>query len=148
MGQITFECVMSFFASLCFGVIFQVRGIKLIFSGLGGALGWLVYLLCAVPFPGSTIPRFFIATVVITLFTEWCARLLRAPVSVFLAVALIPLVPGGGIYQTMLYCVQGNSAAALTECIRTIGIAGAMSMGVVIVSSVVHMVLNRHSQVK
>ena len=147
MGQIFFEGVMSFFASLCFGIIFQVRGIKLIFSGLGGALGWLVYLLCAIPFPGSTIPRFFFATVVVTLFAEWCARALRAPVTVFLAVALIPLVPGGGIYQTMLYCVQGNSAAAVTECIRTIGIAGAMSMGVVIVSSVAHM-LPRRSSIK
>ena len=70
MEQIFFEGTMSFFASLCFGVIFHVRGEKLIFSGIGGALGWIVYLLGAFPFPDSIIPRFFCATVVITLFSE------------------------------------------------------------------------------
>lgn len=148
MGQIVYECMMSLFASLCFGIIFHVRGIKLLFAGLGGSLGWLVYLLCAVPFPASTIPRYFCATVGITIFAEWCARAFRAPVSVFLAVALIPLVPGNGIYQTMLQCIRGNTSAALHECVNTVGIAGALSMGIVIVSSTVHLFLRQSARNK
>lgn len=79
--EIIYKCIMSLLASVCFGVIFQVRGIKLLFAGLGGLLGWLFYSLSAIPFPASTIPRFFVATVSITAFSEWCARAFRAPVS-------------------------------------------------------------------
>ena len=137
MTQWIYQGAMSFCASLCFGIIFQVRGRKLLFAGLGGALGWLIYLLAAVPFADSDIPRYFFATIGITAFAEWCARVLRSPVSVFLAVALIPLVPGNGIYQTMLFCIQGQSAQALRACIHTVGIASALAMGIVVVSSAV-----------
>lgn len=136
MAEIAYQCVMSFFASICFGIIFQVRGRKLLFAGLGGLLGWLIYLLGAFPFPSSAIPRFFFATVGITIFSEWCARAMRAPVSVFLVVALIPLVPGSGIYQTMIYCIRGQTSQAVRACVNTVGIAGALAMGIVMVSSV------------
>ena len=33
--EIIYKCIMSLLASVCFGVIFQVRGIKLLFAGLG-----------------------------------------------------------------------------------------------------------------
>ena len=137
--EIIYKCIMSLLASVCFGVIFQVRGIKLLFAGLGGLLGWLFYSLSASPFPASTIPRFFVATVSITAFSEWCARAFRAPVSVFLAIALIPLVPGNGIYQTMRYCIRGETELALRACVNTIGIAGALAMGIVVVSSVIRL---------
>ncbi len=137
MGELLYPCAMSLLASLCFGVIFQISGKKLLFAGFNGMIGWLVYLLCATPFPESVIPRYFCATLAITLFAEWCARWLRAPVSVFLAIGLIPLVPGSGIYQTMLYCIRGQTAQALRECVGTVGIAGALAMGVVVVSSLV-----------
>lgn len=136
-----YQCVISLLASLCFGILFQVRGVKLLVAGMGGLISWLVYLLSAPLSPGSTIPRYFLATLVITAFAEGCARLLRAPVSVFLAIALIPLVPGGGIYRTMLYCIRGETAQALEECVGTFGIAGALAMGIVTVSSAVHLVL-------
>ncbi len=137
MANLVYQCVMSFFASVCFGIIFQVRGRKLFVAGLGGSLGWLVYLLGACPFPASAIPRYFFATLAITIFAEWAARALRTPVSVFLAVSLIPLVPGNGIYQTMLFCIRGQTSQAVRECINTVGIAGALAMGVVVVSSIV-----------
>ena len=36
--SIAYECLMSFLASLCFGIIFQVRGIKLFTAGFGGLM--------------------------------------------------------------------------------------------------------------
>lgn len=139
--QLARECILSLCASLCFGVVFHVRGYKLAFAGAGGLLGWLVFRLTAQVFPASEIPRYFFATVSITIFAEVCARVLRTPVSVFLAVALIPLVPGGGIYRTMQYCIRGTTSQALHACISTVGIAGALAMGIVIVSSAARLVL-------
>lgn len=137
--KIAYECLMSLLASLCFGVMFHLRGRKLFFAALGGLIGWFIYTLSASYFSTSIIPRYFIATVCITIFAEWCARFFRAPVSVFLAVSLIPLVPGGGIYRTMIYCIRGNTSDALQTCIETVGIAGALAMGIIMVSSIVRL---------
>lgn len=136
MVNILYECTMSFFASLCFGIIFQISGRKLLFSAFGGMLGWLIYALSGIPFSSSSIPCYFLAAIGITLYSECCARTLHAPVSIFLAVSLIPLVPGGGIYQTMLYCIQNSTMLALYTGIHTIGIAGTLALGIGIVSSI------------
>ncbi len=136
---------MSFFACICFAVVFQVKGKHIFFAGFGGLLSWLVYLLAAYPFPESVIPRYFIATVIVTIYSECCARILRSPVTVFLAISLLPLVPGGGIYQTMVYCINGNTVNAVRQCISTIGIAGALAIGIVVVSSIVHLILRQNS---
>ncbi|MGN1015098.1 MAG: threonine/serine exporter family protein [Butyricicoccus sp.] len=136
MAELLYECVMSLFASLCFGIIFQISGRKLLFSAFGGMLGWLIYALSGILFSASSIPCYFLAAIGITFYSEYCARSLRAPVTIFLAVSLIPLVPGGGIYQTMLYCIQHSTTLALYTGIHTVGIAGALALGIGIVSSV------------
>lgn len=144
MERIVYQSLMSFFASVCFAIIFQVKLKHVVFAGLGGLIGWLIYLLAAYPFPESNIPRYFFATIAITIFSECCARILRSPVTVFLAISLIPLVPGGGIYQTMMYCIEGNTNLAVKQCISTIGIAGALAIGIVMVSSIVQLIfINR-----
>lgn len=145
MKQIIYQSLMSFFACVCFCIVFQVNGKHIFFASFGGLLGWLVYLFAEYPFPDSVIPRYFIATVVITIYSEWCARVRRSPVTVFLAIALLPLVPGSGIYKTMVYCINGDTALALKQCVLTVGIAGALAIGIVVVSSTVQLILGKTS---
>ncbi len=147
MDKIIYQSLMSFFACICFAVVFQVKGRYIFFAGLGGLISWLIYLLAATPFPDSEIPRYFISTVVITIYSEVCARVLRSPVTVFLAISLLPLVPGNGIYQTMVYCIEGDTVRALRQCIFTVGIAGALAIGIVVVSSITQLIL-RHNRIK
>ena len=147
MNEIIYQRLMSFFACVCFSVVFQVKGKHIFFAGFGGLISWLIYLLAATPFPDSDIPRYFIATVIITIYSEICARVLRSPVTVFLAISLLPLVPGNGIYQTMVYCIKGDSVMALRQCIFTVGIAGALAIGIVVVSSIVQLIL-RYNHMK
>ena len=138
MGQIIYQTVMSFLGSLCFAVLSQVRGRNLIYAAIAGAVCWLVYALVG-QLVSDEIPAYFLAAVATTIYSEFFARILRTPAIVYLAAGVIPLVPGGGIYRTMLFCIQGTPDAALSECINTIGIAGAMAMGIVIVSSIVRL---------
>lgn len=144
MGNVDFSVILpevawSFLASLAFGILFALRGKKLLMAAVGGAIGWLVYSLGAALLP-SVIPAYFCATCAMTLYSEVCARVLRSPASIFLAPALIPLVPGGGIYETMLYCIRGRSVMAVEAAVRTIGIAGALAMGVVMISTVMRLI--------
>lgn len=133
------EVFYAFLACLAFGIVFQLRGCKLWCAAAGGGLGWLVYRLCG-RLPDSGITSYFFATLVISAYAELMARRFRAPVSIYLAVALIPLVPGGGIYDTMEQCIQGNVTAALATGLHTVGIAGALAIGIVMVSSTVRII--------
>ena len=58
-----------------------------------------------------------------------------AGVTGYLLVALFPLVPGGGIYYTMEYCIAGNTQMFLETGLHTLGIAGALALGILLVSS-------------
>ena len=100
---------------------------------LGGAIGWFVYLLCR-PLQNDIV-QFFIATVVITIYSEVMARIHKVPVTGYLLIALLPMVPGGGIYYTMEYCIAGNTQMFLETGLHTLGIAGALALGILLVSS-------------
>ncbi|MEG1850075.1 MAG: threonine/serine exporter family protein [Oscillospiraceae bacterium] len=132
-------CLYSSLASLGFGIFFNLHGRKLVSASLGGGLGWLAFLLVA-PLSGD-ISQYFLATVAISIYAETMARFQHAPVTVYLAPALIPLVPGGGIYQSMVYALNGQSEEFLTETLHTLTIAGALAIGLVITSSVIRLLL-------
>lgn len=130
-------CVYAFAACAAFSIAFNMRGKSLVFASLGGAIGWLAYLLCA-PVQNDIL-QFFFATMAISVYSEIMARVRREPVTGYLLVALLPMVPGGGIYYTMEYCIVGNTEMFLETGLHTLGIAGALAMGILLVSSLVRL---------
>ena len=127
-------CVYAFLACVGFCLIFNIHGPGIAICGFGGALGWLVYLLSDY-LTDSVYIRFALAAVAITLYSEVMARIRRCPVTSYLIIALLPLVPGSGIYETMLHCVHGDTHLFLSALVRTFGIAGALALGAVLGSS-------------
>lgn len=107
----------------------------MIMSSLGGALGWLVYLLCN-PLQNDIV-QFFLATLAAATYAEIMARVYKKPATGFQIVALLPMVPGGGIFYTMEYCVIGNNAMFIQTGLHTLGIAGALAVGILLVSTFV-----------
>lgn len=126
-------CLWSFFACAAFGLIYNMRGRTLLLASLGGSLGWFVYLL--LNFMNNDIFQFFAATIATAIYSEIMARVLKKPATEFQIVALLPMVPGGGIFYTMDYCVIGNNEMFLKTGLHTLGIAGALAMGILLVSS-------------
>ena len=57
------------------------------------------------------------------------ARIHKAPVSVFLIIGILPLVPGFKIYRTIYFMItgEGSSAEALAD---TLLMAGAIALGI------------------
>lgn len=127
-------CLYAFLASVGFCFIFNIHGPGIIICGSGGALGWLIYLLAEFVTP-NVILRFLLAAIAITLYSETMARIRRCPVTSYLIIALLPLVPGSGIYEAMRYCVQGDTQMFLSALVRTFGIAGALALGALLGSS-------------
>ena len=74
------------------------------------------------------------ATVAIALYSEGMARLHKSPVTIYLVVSFLPLVPGSKIYYTMEYGMAGDTARFLQTGLETCKIAGAIVAGIALVS--------------
>lgn len=132
-------CLYAFGASFAFAIVFNIQRDKLLFSALGGMLGQLVYVVFQLVFSNDVV-LYLLATIGISLYAEIMARLTKSPTTIYLAVALIPLVPGGGIYYTMLYFINGETDLGVTTGIHTLLISGALAVGIIMVSSTVNLV--------
>ena len=138
-------CLYAFLACIGFCVLFNIHGAGMFICAGGGMLGWLCYLLTA-PLVHSDIIQSFFAALVISAWSEIMARLRKCPVTSYLLVALFPLVPGGGIYYTMEYALAGETAAFLESLLHTLGLAGALAVGVLLVASVARLFSARQSR--
>ena len=128
----------TFLACFSFCFIFKFHKLShMIAAATGGMLSWVFYL--AFSFLGSDLAQYLISTIVVSAYAEVMARVFKAPVTGFLTIGILPLVPGGGIYYTMEYCVSGQTSQFIETGIHTFAIAGALAVGVLIVSSLVHL---------
>ena len=128
-------CLWALIACVGFGLVFNIQGVGILICGLGAALGWLVYLL-AMDLGSGDILAAFVAAMAISVYSELMARVRHCPVTGYLQVALLPLVPGAGIYYTMSYCVEGQTQLFISTLLHTFGMAASLSVGAMLVSSV------------
>ena len=142
VGTYILPCLWAFVACMGFGLVFNIRGFGLLICGLG----WLVYLVAMAQGTGD-IAAAFVAAIAIGAYSEIMARVRRCPVTGYLQVALLPLVPGAGIYYTMSYCVEGQTDLFLATLLHTLGMAAALSVGAMLVSSVLR-ILRRRREVR
>ena len=127
--------MLSFIASLAFGIQFNIKFKHIIAAGFGAVICQLVYMIIINTGASEALSCFF-AAVTISLYSEILARRLRVPVNMYLVVGIIPLVPGGYIYNTMITLIGGNIDEFSRQFVDTISIAGAIAMGVFAVSSI------------
>jgi uncharacterized membrane protein YjjB (DUF3815 family) len=133
------ETIAALIATLGFGIIFNIKGKNLIFASIGGMISWLIYKL-ALQSTGSDIVGLFISSIVFSAYSEACARILKTPVTTIVICALIPLVPGGGMYYTMYEAVRGDTAKAFNTLLTTLASAGTLALGVIFVSTLTRLI--------
>lgn len=81
------------------------------------------------------VPAAFAATILVTLYAEIMARVLKRPAPSFLLMGLLPLVPGGSIYRAMLHLVNNRRPEATASAFEAFTLAAAMAGGVVFVTA-------------
>lgn len=134
MNNTTVQIIAAAGSTCAFGILYNLKGKKLICASIGGAIGWIVYIFLKAKSnsdPGS----FLFAAMAITLYSEMIARILKTPVTSTLIAALIPLVPGSGVYFTMSYFIQGKIELATQKGIETLLITVAITVGIVMISA-------------
>lgn len=117
-----------------FAIFFNTHGPGMLLCILGGVLTWGIYALVIV-FGVSEIFAYFIASAFASLFAEIMARIRKYPAISYLVVSTFPLLPGGGIYYTMNHAVSGDMASFSQQGMQTVSIAGAMAVGILLIST-------------
>ena len=131
------QCFLSFLGCLGFCIVVNIRGKLLFLAPLCGALAWFSY--SALGFLKNDIFQYFLATIIISIYSEIMARINKNPATGYLMVGLLPLVPGGGLYYTMRYGIEGDMSNFLNKGLNTLGIAGSLAVGILLVLSAVRL---------
>lgn len=130
------QVLAALIGTLVFGLIFNIRGKKLLVGALGGMLAWALFLLLGLWIP-SEVARYFLVSVAIAGYAEIFARVLKTPTTTFVMVSLISLIPGSGLYYTVASALNGDLPQFLEKALHTLALAAALSLGIVVVSALV-----------
>ena len=122
----------AFIGTIGFALIFKISLKKLLTVGIGGACTFVIYELIASISSNNVLLATFVASVFMAMFSEVCARSLRAPAVVFLFPCAIPIVPGSALYYTMYYLLKNENEKFLTN----ISTAGQVLLGLALGLSV------------
>lgn len=125
------QIIMGFIGSLGFGILFNVRGKRLAFASLGGLLSWGLFVLFSM-FLKSEPLNYFLVALIISIYAEIMARILKTPTTTFITTSLIPLIPGSSLYYTMAYAFNSDVNNFFTKAVYTLQLASCLALGIII----------------
>ena len=135
MGDMILQLATAFVGSLGFAMLFHVKKERLLLASLGGLLAWGVYLLMG-QVSDQEVVRYFVASVVLTVYAETLARLVKCPATLFIVTASIPLIPGGSLYRTMQYFMMNDLEAFSLQALTTVLLAVAIAVGLLVPTAI------------
>lgn len=115
------------------GILLNAPKKSLIYVGVTGACGWLVYTMMTAQY--NIILSTFVASAVIALLSHIFSRVLKTPTTIFLIPALFPFVPGTSIYRGVYALINGHSMNFNHYLIETLLISGAIATAVFMLDS-------------
>ena len=134
--------ITSFFGTIGYACTFNTNSKRLMAAGLGGFIGWGAYIVAGYALSSEPM-QYFVAAVVINIYSEIMAVREKAPSTVFLVAAIMPLVPGGMLYRTMHYAVTKEWNRFGKLGVDTISIALALALGMLIANSIIKSIRKR-----
>lgn len=142
MQDAIIEILAALVGTVGFCILFHIRGRRLIAAAFGGMLSWALFLLLGLWLEGEVL-RYFLVAVCTTLYSELMARALKTPTTTFCVVTLIPLIPGGALYETTIAAMQGDITVLAPMTLHTVELAMALSLGIILVTASMRQ-LSRH----
>lgn len=138
------SALFAFFGTMGFTVMFNCPKKSVIKASAIGALGWTAYLL-VVDQGQSVISASFVGAITVGLIGELFASKFRSPATVFIIPGIIPLVPGYGIYYTMISIITKDYSTAATKGFEAFFVALAIATALIITSTIGRLIRNNKS---
>lgn len=133
MGMII-QVAAAFVAITAFSAFLYASRKHVLYCGAAGALGWFTYLVLE-PLGIGVVTRNFYAALAVAFLAHIFARTKKAPVTVFLATGILPMVPGAGMYQIAYHIFVGDHQMTSFYLVQTLQIAGVIALAVFLTDS-------------
>ena len=128
------QIILSFVGSFAPAIFFNTSKRNLIWAGLSGVIGWIIYISIFVR-TGNIVISVFAGALSIGVYSEIMARILKTPATVYTLPGIFPIVPGVPAYNTIEYLVKHDLEKAASTGIETIASAGAIAFGIMLMSA-------------
>ncbi len=138
------DVVACIIAVIFYGIFMSVPKRCLYLSAVSGTVAYLVYRLIYL-LGGNELLGYFVASLLVAVSAELMARFFKTPVTLLVLPGIIPLVPGVGLYRTMLCLVRNDLNGFETVFARTLLISGIIAVTVAVVNATVRNLLHPHA---
>ena len=138
--------LLSFLASLSFGVVFRIHPKNLLLGSLGGVLTRIALILLT-PLVPARVLRFALSALVAALYAEFMATVKKTPSTYYIYPAIIPLIPGDLFFYAIMGLDFGLVEQFTANGINCLLTLLGMSIGFVASSIIAHYVRRtRHTK--
>ncbi len=135
--------LVSVFSVICYARLMNAPARSILPAALAGGAGYVLY--DRIAGRGYDIPAYFAASLVVAVTAEILARRMKMPSVCFVLPGIVPLVPGLGLYQTMLYLIEKQYAEAVSLGARTALYAGTIAVTVGVIQAAARAIFARAS---
>lgn len=142
MREVFINLLCPFLGTVAYVVLFNVPRKYYLCCGLTGIVSWIVYL--AVLNLASSAVASFVAVLVAVFLSRMLTVRMKCPITIFLLAAILPLVPGTGIYYTAYYLVTDQLSLAAARGVESVKIAFGIVVGIAFVVSIPREVFQVH----
>ena len=133
--MILIQFVAAFIGVIAFSVNLEIPKKYIIITGLVGAIGWIVYLIC-IKLDISNILSYFISDLTIAILSIILSKLLKAISTIFLIPGILPIVPGIAMYELIYYILNNDWHQAKYYLVQVILITGGIALAVFVADSI------------
>lgn len=128
------QFLFAFAATAGFCFIFNVPRRHILAASLAGALGWLLFRVLLMNGESSVTACFF-GSCLVALVSDVFARLFKDAATLFIIPGILPLVPGAGMYNTMLAFLNHDFQKMAAVGTETLMMAGSIAIAILLVAS-------------
>ena len=129
------QILTGFIGALCFGILFNLKGKRLLAGAIGGLLSWGIFIILS-QFIASEALNYFIVSVSISIYAEIVAKQVKTPTTPIITTALIPLIPGGSLYYTIASAFDSSFGVFSEKALYTLKLAAALALGMIVVLAI------------
>lgn len=137
--KIFFICIA---ATVFYSLLMKTPLKAVLISAFIGSFGYIINLIMQKN-NYNMILSYFTGTLFIAFAGEILARIFKKPSTIFIIPAIIPLVPGYSLYQTMLLLVQNDMDGFIRTGAQTFFLAGSMAVSIALINFIARRIFPR-----
>ena len=130
--SLTVQLVSCTAACVGFAYWFNVKGIQVLYAGIGAFFTWVVYaLLFEAGY--SNFAATLAASIFVAVYAQVMARINKAPATIFQTICVFPLVPGPNLYYMMYCLVMEDHNMAVSEAVTLVVTCLGIALGFIVI---------------